>query len=233
MNSKLVKASLAGAAAIALAAGGGTFAAWSDFGNIAGTSTAGALKLSLSDINGTSVTPITSPKLAPGENKVQDFFVASRSDDTAALQNAALSVSLADLVGIEDGCTTNSESAEDVDCSVVPPVPQTTPPTSTGDFPQEAYIQFSIKPATSANTCATGGYASSAARQGTLAHVASLGKLPIGSLNPGDGVCVRMELGLPDQAMGNAVDFAWPNKADNKVQGDSATFNVRFDLEQV
>ena len=38
MNSKLVKGSLAGVACLALAAGGSTFAAFSDFGTIADNS---------------------------------------------------------------------------------------------------------------------------------------------------------------------------------------------------
>jgi len=44
MNSKLVKASLAGAAAIALAAGGGTYAGWSDFSSQSLTTTDGYLR---------------------------------------------------------------------------------------------------------------------------------------------------------------------------------------------
>jgi hypothetical protein len=39
------------------------------------------------------------------------------------------------------------------------------------------------------------------------------------TLSPAEGVCLRVEMYLPDSA-------------DNKIQGDEVSFNWRFDLDQ-
>ena len=56
MNSKLIKGSLAGVAALALAAGGTTMAAWSDFGVESTSAGAGILKLNVSTRDGAGST---------------------------------------------------------------------------------------------------------------------------------------------------------------------------------
>ena len=76
MNSKLVKASLAGVAALAVTAGGTTCAAGSDFATAGDSAGAGYLKLNLADRQGAAPT-IAPFSLAPGQNKTQEFYLAS------------------------------------------------------------------------------------------------------------------------------------------------------------
>src|SRR4051794_31293283 len=72
MNKKIARGSLAGVAVIALLAGGGTFASWSDFDQINGNETAaGHLKL---DLNSTgSINNVGGAAMAPGESRTIDF----------------------------------------------------------------------------------------------------------------------------------------------------------------
>jgi predicted ribosomally synthesized peptide with SipW-like signal peptide len=218
---KLAAGAVAGIAALALI-GGGTFALWSDFDSIEdNTLAAGTLTLELGQS-----TPLAFGKLAPGENKAQTVWIANRSDDTAALQNARLTGSMLNLVGIEDGCVGNSEVVADPDCGV---------PSSGGEFPAQAFIQFASKPASTAGACSGGGYSNP--KQGTLNAVAAGGAFALGELDPGQGICIRVEAGLPGGGPGgddnDGIDFAGQASANNATQGDSATFDVRFDLTQV
>ncbi|MGH8959805.1 MAG: hypothetical protein ACRDWT_01140, partial [Jatrophihabitantaceae bacterium] len=65
MNRRLVVGCAAGLAALAIAAGGSTYAAFSDFGDITGNDAgAGILKLELGP-NGTGIVPLDYKKLAP------------------------------------------------------------------------------------------------------------------------------------------------------------------------
>ena len=120
MNKALGKAALAGAAAIALAAGGGTYAAWSDFGNINGNSVgAGMLKLDLNGQTGnTPVAAINWGKLAPGMVNVRTVWLASNDGDS--VPDAHLSATFSNLNDHENGCETNSEAAVDSDCGASP-----------------------------------------------------------------------------------------------------------------
>lgn len=218
---KLIAGAVAGVAALALI-GGGTFALWSDFDSVEdNTLSAGTLTLELGQS-----TPLTFGKLAPGENKAQTLWIANRSDDTVALQNASLSGVITNLVGTEDGCRGNSEVVDDPDCDVL---------SSGGEFAAQAFIQFASKPAASASSCAGGTYGNH--RQGTIQSVASGGAFQLGQLDPGQGICIRVEAGLPGGGPGgdsnDGIDFAGAASANNATQGDSATFDVRFDLTQV
>lgn len=218
---KLAAGAVAGVAALALI-GGGTFALWSDFDSIQGNElAAGTLTLELGQS-----TPLDFGKLAPGENKAQTVWIANRSDDTDALQNAELTGSMLNLVGIEDGCNGNSEIVDDADCDDT---------TSGGEFPDQAYIQFASKPAASATSCAGGSYGNH--KQGTMTAVAAGGPFVLGEMDPDQGICIRVEAGLPGGGPGgdsnDGIDFAGAASADNATQGDSATFDVKFDLTQV
>ena len=66
MNKKIVRGGLAGVAVLALAAGGSTFASWSDYDQINGNETeAGHLKL---DLNSTgSINNVGGNAIAPGQ----------------------------------------------------------------------------------------------------------------------------------------------------------------------
>lgn len=218
---KLAAGAVAGVAALALI-GGGTFALWSDFDSIDGNAlAAGTLTLELGQS-----TPLEFGNLAPGENKAATVWIANRSDDTEALQNARLTGSLLNLVGIEDGCNGNSEIEDDADCNDT---------ASGGEFPEQARIQFASMPASDAGACSGRGYANF--EQGTLNDVAAVGEFPLGQMDPDDGICIRVEAGLPGGGPGGdsngGIDFAGDADSNNATQGDSATFDVRFDLTQV
>lgn len=206
MNNKLLRGTLAGVAAIALAAGGSTFAAWSDFDSLTDNQ-AGADQLTL-DLNKSGSQSINKFTLAPGETSLKQFVVSSREGDT--VNSAALSVAMNKLVPTEDGCTnTSSERAVDPDCDK---------PDSKGQFAEQAEIRFYASvPKTDA---------SSACKSNTGSPVTGWIKLDqapkadLGTLAKGESRCVMAEVRLPASAT-------------NASQGDSAAFDLDFLLEQV
>jgi alternate signal-mediated exported protein len=208
MNKKLVRGTLAGVAVIALATGGGTFAAWSDFDSVEGSQVgADQLTLELGEPNSAKFDNV---KLAPGEGNDFEFVVASREGETVT--SADLTMALADLVGEEDGCTSaNSEKAVDNNCD-------NNNPNNQGEFVDEAVMTVNVsQPTTSSTPCsaARGGVA----REVVLSELADR-SLDLGTLGKGEAVCVGMGIRLPASAT-------------NASQGDSATFNLDFLLEQV
>ncbi len=226
MNSKLVKASLAGVAAIAVAAGGTTLAAWSDF-NISGNNQAGSgiLKLTVAPNSGSDVL-FDSVTMAPGAINSERMVYVS-SNDAASTPSGRLFLSLKDIVGTENGCDTAGEAQDDTNCNDL---------ASGGDFIDDASLQVTSYAVNSPGEC-TQGYAPSGkvvtgTHGGSLSwwkaqtapwEVTGNGAL-IGGVNrtylaPGQGLCVSMNLSL-----GYGVD--------NASQGDTASFKTRFDLEQ-
>ena len=224
MNKKLIKASVAGAAAIALAAGGTTFAAWSDFSQSTNAAGAGILKLTVtSNTPGESV--FNNVTMAPGGiNGERNVYVAS--NDGESTPSGRLFVSLKDLVGSEDGCNGNAEVLDDPNCGN---------PASSGQFIEDAIFQISSYAVNSPGECVQG-YAPAnkvvtAQHGGSLKALSTqapwevtgngtaLGGVDRSYLAPGQGLCVSMSLSLA-----TAVD--------NGSQGDSASFTTRFDLKQ-
>lgn len=211
MNSKLIKGSLAGVAAVALAAGGTTFAAWSDFGVESTGAGAGILKLDVSTRDGAGST-IKPFKLAPGQNKFQEFYLASADADNVPV--GALTAKIENLVDSEDdlaACTTNSESeAEGGPCGTV------------GELSSQATVQVLVSdPVAGASSCPNTGiyHSTTPGGTGTLAQQPAK-TFSLGNLSAGQGICVRMEMSLPTSAT-------------NASQGDLVAFDWRFDLEQV
>jgi hypothetical protein len=226
MNKKLLKASIAGAATLALAATGTTFAAWSDWSGITGNVTeAGHLKLDLGSTG--TISNVGGQAIAPGEFRTIDFMIASA--DLHGVPSAALSMKLLNLTDHENGCgSTNSEAAVD-NCAQGDP----------GEFSSQGYVRVRYTdPAPEGdftfggNTCtppAGLGYTNSAgyapANDNDSTHYPrlsafNLGNHTLGTLTGGDAVCVRVDIGLDKNAT-------------NAVQSDSSTFDVQFDLEQV
>ena len=117
MNSKLIKASLAGVAAIAVTTGGTTFAAWSDFGNVDGnTAGAGVLSLNLTSGSGGAAAPLAFGDLGPGESAQRAVYVASSDGDSVPA--ADLYATFQNVQGFENGCgSSNSEAVADPDCA--------------------------------------------------------------------------------------------------------------------
>lgn len=207
MNNKLLKGTLAGVAVVALAAGGGTFASWSDYDTVE-DNTVGAdlLKIDLSTQNKASFDRV---HLAPGVSQDTLIVVANTTGNT--IPAADLSVTLTNLVGEEDGCTsTNSEQDVDSDCAG----------NNEGEFASEAIYVVNAAAPSADGTCSPRG-----ARLGTTVLAAAedlkVDLLPAGvDLEPGQKVCVAMGIALPANAS-------------NASQGDRASFDLRFDLEQV
>ena len=212
MNSKLITGSLAGVAALALAAGGTTMAAWSDFGVESTSAGAGILKLNVStrDGAGSTIKPFS---LAPGQNKFQEFYLASADADNVPV--GRLTAKIQNLVDTEDGgpaCTTKSENEAEGGggCG------------TKGELSQEARVQILVSdPMPGASSCASTGIYKSTTPSGvgTLADRAGT-TFSLGDLKAGEGICVRMEMSLLDSAT-------------NRTQGDDVSFDWRFDLEQV
>jgi hypothetical protein len=224
MNRKLVIGAVAGVAAVALAYGGTTYSAWSDFGDVAGNSVgAGVLTLNLGPNKGGDV-KFDNVKMAPGQiGAERHVFIAS--NDAASTPDAKLFVSLTNLKGTEDGCSnTNGEKADDPAC--------VNPAASQGQFITDATIQwysYKVKSATECNASNDGGAANRITNQhgGSLQALATqtaaapyeLTGTAMPVLKPGEGLCFAMEASLA-------------KSVDNASQGDSADFNLRFDLVQ-
>ncbi len=212
MNKKLVRGSLAGVAAIALAAGGTTFAAWSDFANVTGnTAGAGELVLKIGGPNGTEAVQHASfGNFAPGEGQDVTRYLASQQGD--AVPTAGLFVTMKNLANADNGCSSNSEAAEDT-CESE---------TSTGgEFGQAANIKIQVTGPTTAGNCGANGSASlpwSTVYDGTINALAGH-QQSLGTLSDGQGVCVRSTVTLPHDAT-------------NNTQGDSSAWDWRFDLVQ-
>lgn len=213
-NRKLVKASLAGALALGLVAGGTTFAAWSDFTTY--DNSAGAEYLTL-DVNNDRTQGFSQEMMAPGLNREFEFVVASREGQV--VPNAALTLKLENLVGSEDGCQGNSEGIADAGACE--------DDTTSGQYADEVRINVNVsKPTTDlANACSSSMYPRGgkvtpmSLRQLETKGITNL--LPAGvNLKPGEGICIGMGLELPTSAT-------------NASQGDSATWDFRYDLTQV
>jgi len=223
MNSKLMKAGIAGAAVVALAAGGGTFAAWSDFQNVTGNQTsAGHLVLNLPNTTG-PISNVAQQSIAPGESRTIDYFLTSA--DLDGVPSAALSLKVKDIVDNENGCASNSEAAVDT-CNVAGDV---------GEFSQQAYMRVRYSDPVAINS----GAWNPSLHECTAPVIHGVGvtepdnntthyprlasyttPAALGTLQAGQGVCVRIDIGLD------------PN-ANNAVQGDSSNFNVEWDLTQI
>lgn len=226
MNKKIVKGGLAGIAVVALAAGGGTFASWSDF-DVAKDNQAGAgiLKLDVSTRDGAGVN-IAPFKLAPGQNKYQEFFLASANSENVPV--GALSATINNLRDVEDngpGCTTNSEAVAEkpgeVDSTTGLPTNPLNSCGMTGELSSQMRAQILYSdPMAGASYCQNTGIYSHNIGTKTLAQQAAAGASTLGEVKAGEGICVRVEMSLPKEAT-------------NAVQGDQVAFDYRFDLTQV
>lgn len=227
MNRKLVMGAVAGVAAIGLAVGGTTYAAWSDFGDVTGNHVgAGILKLNLGANNGSDLL-FDHIKMAPGQiNQERNVYVAS--NDGASTPDAQLFMSFKNIVGTENGCDSNGEIADDANCS-------DTSATNPGQFIDDATVQVTSYTVNSPNDCnqsyAPAGHAVTALHGGNLAFwntqapwqltgdLSGSGGAAMPVLHPGQGLCVSVTIGLA-------------HGVDNASQGDSAAFDMHFDLIQ-
>ena len=243
MNSKLIKASVAGAAVVALAAGGSTFAAYSDFGNINGNSVgAGILKLDLTSGSGGTAAPLAFGDLAPGMSAYKAVYVASSNG--ASVPAADLFLTLQNVKNWENGSSSASEAAIDPD-SVTADRNSTDTTTASnddgtkGDLAKVLDMRIETYAAPSSDVCA--GYVGSPPGDagpilvssvipnvmGNMANPANLNtpfKLNVAPLTHGQGVCVLFFTYWPTTHVGGTPD--------NAAQGDSISFDSKFDLVQ-
>lgn len=213
----------AGLATVAVAGlvGTGTFAAWSDFDGY--SNSAGAEHLTL-DLSNDATQGFVQTAMAPGVNREFDFVVASR--DGNVVPNASLTITLENLLGTEDGCRGNSETIDDSGACGTAGT-DVAPGNVFGQYDDDVRIVVNASAPTTdtANACNSGlhprgGRVSSMSLRDFEA-LGAVNLLPSGvNLGPGEGICVAMGLELPIGA-------------DNASQGDSATWDFRYDLAQV
>jgi alternate signal-mediated exported protein len=239
MNNKLVKGSLAGVAALALAAGTTTFASWSDFAEVNGNvASAGILRLDLAGGNTDSASlGFDNVRMKPGGKVERVMYIASNDGDSVPDGNLTLKIS--NLVDSEsngfkadgvtpgtplsDGsnCTTNSERvAENVaDCA-----------SNGGEFLRESqivvrYSDPGVLPAgTNPEACDNALPFPSTKdfrwQFGNDKSTLNNKEFDLGRVGPGTGVCVIVQVQLEK------------DKATNASQGDSMGFDMRYDLKQ-
>lgn len=228
---KTVTTSLA-ALAVAGMIGGGTFASWSDFqewnGNQSG---AGTLTLGTT---APASQAFSIGNLTPGQVKETEVWLVS--NESTSTPDGTMWITLDNLVGVEDGCQGNSEVLIDLDCAG----------SNQGEFPETAQVRVTTKQSDE-TTCGVahvggppsgyeklifgGGIVPDIKPSETLRAMETAGKLQIlkpgaasstydpAIFQPGEGVCVAFHVYVPTDA-------------DNGVQGDQASFDLRFDLEQ-
>jgi hypothetical protein len=254
MKRKLIAGCAVAMAAIAIAAGGTTFAAFSDFGDVTGNSAgAGIFKLNLGP-GGTGNTPIDFEKLFPGDTTSRVVWVAS--SDGASVPDANLAVTFHNLVDIPAPCDTSLGKAQgEIDsgvtgCTIVGNEAHGTP--AQGNLSRVLNFHAVYYPnITDPTACATLGWPSPynsiwpADHPGDLYAAASAnggdgttyqlkqadGTTPL-VLSPGEGVCIGLVAYWP----GNNNPPGRPSTSypsDNAAQGDSLSVDVRFDLTQV
>lgn len=238
MNRKLLVGAAAGVAAIALAVGGTTYSAFSDFGDINNNTVgAGFLKLDLGQ-NGTGNAALDWGKLAPGNiHATRTIWVAS--NDGQSVPNANLSLTFHNLKDQENGCSSNGELAADPTCGAANDsgelskvltfqtqyYPDITDP-ATCQAAAAAYHQpySSVFPSDQAGDLYQ--YASGTGSTYQLKNSAGTGALV---LKPGQGVCIGIDSYWGD----NSAHTQNPSlPVDDAAQGDSLTFDVHFSLNQ-
>jgi hypothetical protein len=245
MNRKLVIGAVAGVAAVALAYGGTTYSAWSDFGDINNNQVgAGILKLDLASNSGGAAVPLEFGNLAPSWqlSAKQAIFVASNNGDS--VPSADLFLTIKNVRNYENGCSSNSESVEDPQCAS----------TVKNDGQQggelSRVLNMMIESYAAPDEAACKGYVKTSPdapgdlgpvlkasvlknELGNLADPTQIGqKIQISGATPleaGDGVCVVFNSYWPTSKAGGAYGTL---PSDNTAQGDSLKFDAHFDLEQ-
>ncbi len=252
MNRKLVLGVVSGLAAIALAVGGTTYSAFSDFGQVKGNVVgAGFLKLTVV-VNGGADAGLDFGLVLPGTTRRQLIWVASQ--DGGSVPAAELYLTFDNLADHPAPCATSGGKATGeaesgiAGCTVNRDTVSGTP--AQGNLSRVLSLRVGYYPAIHrAADCAavpvhepstvimaeaTGNlYTSATANHGAgvryrLNEPSSATALTLG---PGAGVCVGIDADWPpDPARARHPSPQSPN--DNAAQGDSLSVDVRFDLVQ-
>lgn len=253
MNRKLVLGVLSGLAAIGLAVGGTTYAAFSDFGEIDNNLVAaGFLQLNV-DVGGSSDAALGFGQTMPGQSSSR--FVWLSSQDGSSVPDANVGLTFHNLVDVPAPCDTSRDKAVDEDalgidgCTVDGDTVTGTP--AQGNLSRVLSLQVSYYPAVGdASACAAvqdtephqavlaesrGNLFTSASADdgaGTRLQVFEAdGTTPV-VVGPGAGVCLGIAADWPQDSAPTDPPSA-DHPTDNAAQGDSLSVDVRFDLDQV
>jgi alternate signal-mediated exported protein len=199
---KFTKAGLAGVAALTIAAGGGTYALWSDYVVNSGNSVgADQLKITLAQADASRFNKLD---LAPGEKFDQENHITGRVGGTD-IQKANAFITYT-LTGQDDnGCGgTNAEQVVDPGC---------VNPGDSGELASQALVTVHrYNP-----DCSTG--LANIVSDVPLAALSGV-KTPLGTMTDGQQYCLKMTIELPEDAT-------------NAVMTDLASFDIKYDLEQI
>lgn len=213
---KFTKAGIAGAAALAIAAGGGTYALWSDY-VVDGNNNVGADQLQITlagSPSGGNAAQFDKMNFAPGEGFDQENVITGRiGGEDINVANAYVTFNMLD--DAENGCGgTNAEAPVDPDCADAD---------GEGEFSDNAKVTTINVTRTTGNCSNADGTTLNKVVQAsdnyTLASIDDQ-KLLLGELGDGEKFCVKMVMALPGTA-GNAV------------MTDTSSFELRYDLEQI
>lgn len=199
----LASAAMGGVALIAFGASG-TFASFTDTGNLTSEAGAGTLVLNASSPSATA--RVDAMSLRPGESAKYAYFIKNAGNLPGTVD---LSVAVTDAA---DTCNTQSERDVDSDCASAP-----------GDFSRLATASVAyIGGVTKAADCTiTAGPAAWTSPSGQLGQANGV-RVDAYPLAAGASGCVVLTVKLPDTQ----------SIADNAVQGDSASANVKVTLNQ-
>ncbi|HEU5006132.1 MAG TPA: TasA family protein [Jatrophihabitantaceae bacterium] len=239
MKRKLVSGIVAGVAALALTAGGVTYAAFSDFSNVDGNTVgAGILKLDLG-ADRTGSAPLSYTDLKPGSAVLQSIWVSNdhastpagnltlsftNIQDDPALCATSMAKVLGELQSGIGGCSLGDVGAKSAD------EPEQGNLSRVLSF-SGAYYPGADTPAECASVDAAGGVSFLSASRGNLAGA---GAMPVDAasgvlvLNPGDGACIGIEASWSS----GSGPYTPSNPSDDAAQFDKLDFNLRVDLVQ-
>lgn len=205
---KFAKAGVAGVAALAIAAGGGTYALWSDYAVIDDNATsADRLSLSATEVNGFD--DATRP-LSPGERADFASTVTGRVGG-GDITTARAYMTIQNVTDLENGC--GSQTERDLDnCAA---------DGDEGEFSDNAVFTLTRYNSSCATRTGTTPNqvifkASDARTLGSLENQRVL----LGDMKNGDQFCLVKALSLP-------------GSTGNEVQTDSVDFDFKYDLVQV
>jgi predicted ribosomally synthesized peptide with SipW-like signal peptide len=245
MKRKLASGVVAAVAALALTAGGVTYAAFSDFSDVSGNSVgSGILKLDLGP-DGTGSTALEYSDMQPGSTDLQAIWVRN---DAASTPAGNLTISFTNILDTPGPCSTSLAkylgelesgvggcSLSDVGSGSPTPVSDQGNLSRVLSFSGAYYPSVTTSAACAAVTASAepaGGVVFLSAARGNLSGAGTLlidaspaTKLVLG---PGDGACIGIEAGWTP----GAGPYTSSNPSDAAAQKDELDFNLRVDLVQ-
>jgi hypothetical protein len=251
MDRRLVSGTVAALAAVVLATGGGTVAAFDDAADIPQSSAgAGILQLDL-DSTGHASSAVSFTDLMPGVRTTTRVWVAA--NDAGSSVPATLTMTVHHLVDVPGRCDVSRGKADGEvtsgisGCVISGDDISGRPAFGTASRMLDvsaSYAPVAVDPASCAAQAGGSGsllpttgpgdlYAAATANDGagTTVGVVDAGGHPI-LIAPGRGVCLALRAYWPPNVT-DAADASPDHPVDNAAQGDSFSVDVRFDLVQV